>query len=283
MTARLAYARPPLRSAAGLRVDPLTPHMGAVVSGVDLTRPLSGEQAQALRELLTDWLVLFFRDSPIDHDGHKALARVFGELHVAKATAAWAVAEHPEVTRMHTDATSTYVAGEDWHSDMTCDPEPPLGSILYLHTVPETGGDTAFSNMYLAYEALSDRMKTFLDGLTARHDAARVFGAIAPAGTAFNVSHHPVVRTHPQSGRRALFVNKQFTDSIDGLPRDESAALLGFLSTHVQRPEFQCRFRWAPHSIAFWDNRCVQHTAIWDYFPQLRSGFRVTIKGDKPV
>lgn len=266
-----------------LILDPLTPHMGAEVHGVDLSRPLSDETADQLRDALMRHLVLFFRDQPIDFDQHKALARHFGEIHVAPAASAWTVPGHPEVTRIHADAQSTFVAGEDWHSDMTCDPEPPLGSILYLPVVPDSGGDTAFSNMFMAYEALSARMKVHLDGLTATHDAARVFGAIAPAGTKFNVSSHPVVRTHPVSGRKALFVNKQFTARIDGLPKDEGAAVLAFLVAHVQRPEFQCRFRWRPHSIAFWDNRAVQHSAIWDYFPQTRSGYRVTVRGDRPV
>lgn len=265
-----------------IEINPLTPHMGAEITGIDLTRPLSEAAASELRAALAEYLVLFFRDQPISFAAHKALARHFGTIHVAAATAAWSVPEHPEITRMHTDATSQYVPGEDWHSDMTCDPEPPLGSILYLHTVPESGGDTAFSNMFLAYAALSERMKAYLDDLTATHDAARVFGAIAPAGTRFNVSQHPVVRTHPVSGRKALFVNKQFTARIDGLPKDESAALLAFLVQHAQRPEFQCRFRWRAHSIAFWDNRSVQHSAIWDYFPATRSGYRVTVAGDRP-
>lgn len=267
---------------APFTIDRLTPHMGAELHGIDLTRPIDPESATALRQALTDHLVLFFRDQHLDFAAHKALARVFGEIHIAPAAAAWAVAGHPEVTRIHADADSNYVAGEDWHSDMTCDPEPPLGSILHLVTVPETGGDTAFSNMFLAYDALSERMKAYLDGLTATHDAARVFAAIAPPGTVFNQSSHPVIRTHPVSGRKAIFVNKQFTARIDGLPKDESAALLSFLTAHVQRPEFQCRFRWRPHSIAFWDNRAVQHSAIWDYFPQTRSGYRVTVRGDRP-
>jgi taurine dioxygenase len=176
------------------------------------------------------------------------------------------------------------VAGEDWHSDMTCDPQPPLGSILYLHTLPKGGGgDTVFSSMYAAYDALSSGLKAYLEPLTATHDGARVFGAIAPPGATFPVSVHPVVRTHPVSGRKALFVNKQFTAKINGLPKDEGEALLAFLVRHVQRPEFQCRFRWRRHSIAFWDNRAVQHSAIWDYFPNTRSGFRLQIKGDTPV
>lgn len=286
MTTSLASDRAvaePIQSTRGtIGIRKLTPHMGAEISGIDLGRSISIEDAEDLRRALTDCLVLFFRDQPLDFDSHKALARVFGELHVAKATAAWAVPGHPEITRMHTDADSSYVAGEDWHSDMTCDPEPPLGSILHLHTVPETGGDTVFSNMFLAYDALSDRMKAYLSDLTATHDAARVFAEIAPEGTRFNRSSHPVVRTHPVSGRKALFVNKQFTAHIDGIPRPESDALLQFLTAHVQRPEFQCRFRWTPNATAFWDNRAVQHSAVWDYFPETRSGYRVTIQGDRP-
>lgn len=284
MASEPAPIAPPMTAPADtILVDPLTPHMGAVISGIDLTRPFDAQQAERLRQALAEHLVIFFRDQPIDFDAHTRLARCFGEIHVAPAAAAWAVPGHPEITRMHTDGTSKFVPGEDWHSDMTCDPEPPLGSILYLHTVPPSGGDTVFSNMFLAYEALSPRLKAYLDGLTATHDAARVFGAIAPAGTLFNKSSHPVIRTHPVSGRKALFVNKQFTASIDGLPKDEGAALLDFLCRHVQRPEFQCRFRWHPHSIAFWDNRSVQHSAIWDYFPQTRSGYRITVKGDRPA
>lgn len=266
-----------------LEVSPLTPHMGAEISGVDLTQPLSPAQAEDLRAALTDWHVIFFRDQPLSFEGHKALARCFGDIHVAPSTKAWQVEGHPEITRMHADAESKYVAGEDWHSDMTCDPEPPLGSALYLHTVPETGGDTAFSNMHLAYEALGERMKAYLEGLTATHDGARVFAAIAPPGSQFPVSVHPVIRTHPVSGRKALFVNKQFTARINEVSKDESEAVLAYLVRHAQRSEFQCRFRWRPHSIALWDNRSVQHSAIWDYFPLTRSGYRVTIKGDTPV
>lgn len=265
-----------------ITLSPLTPGMGAEVGGIDLCGPVGAEQAEELRRALAEYLVIFFRDQPIGFEAHKALARLFGEPHVAPATSAWTVAGHPEITRIHADADSRYVAGEDWHSDMTCDPEPPLGSILHLTVVPESGGDTVFANMFAAYEGLSDRMKTYLEGLTATHDAALVFGRIAPPGTPFNVSPHPVVRTHPVSGRKALFVNRAFTARIDGLPKEEGAALLAFLVAQVHRPEYQCRFRWRPNSIALWDNRSVQHSAIWDYFPQTRSGYRIQIRGDRP-
>ena len=276
-----AVAKPSAKPDA-IEVRPLTPVIGAEIFGVDLTRPLAASQVEALKAALIEHLVIFFRDQPLDFEAHKALARHFGEPHIAPSTAAWRVPGHPEITRLHADADSKHVAGEDWHSDMTCDPEPPLGSILYLHTMPESGGDTVFANMYAAYDALSDGMKAYLGGLTATHDGARVFGAISPPGSVFPVSTHPVIRTHPVSGRNALFVNKQFTAKIDGLPGDEGDYLLRFLVQHAQRPEFQCRFRWRPHSIAFWDNRAAQHSAIWDYFPQTRSGYRLQIKGDKP-
>jgi len=265
-----------------IEVTPLTPVIGGVISGVDLLKPLSPLQIEELRLAFADRQVIFFRDQPLDFESHKALARYFGEIYIAPTTVSWTVPGHPELTKIHADADSKYVAGEDWHSDMSCDPEPPLGSILYLYTVPESGGDTVFSSMYAAYHGLSERMKQFLDGLTATHDAGPGFGGIAPGGTPLPKTSHPVLRTHPVTGKKALFVNKGFTTQIDGLPKDESAALLGFLNQHIQRPEFQCRFRWYPHSIAFWDNRAVQHSAIWDYFPQTRSGYRVQVAGDRP-
>ncbi|WP_404478262.1 TauD/TfdA dioxygenase family protein [Novosphingobium sp. BL-52-GroH] len=267
---------------SAITVTPVTPGMGGIVSGVDLTRPLSDIQVKELHRALDDRLVIFFRDQPIDHEAHKRFANYFGGIHIAPSTKPWQAPGHPEVTIIHADANSTFVAGEDWHSDMSCDTEPPLGSVLYLHTVPPVGGDTAFSNMYAAYDALSDRMKAYLEGLTAMHDAVVGFGGITPDGMTLPRTSHPVIRTHPSTGRKAIYVNKGFTTYIEGIPRPESDALLAFLFDHVKHPLFQCRFPWAQHSIAFWDNRCAQHSAIWDYFPQVRSGFRVQILGDVP-
>ena len=198
-------------------------------------------------------------------------------------TKPWRVPGHDEVTIIHADKDSKYVAGEDWHSDMSCDPEPPLGSILYMHVIPPVGGDTVFSSMYAAYDALSDRMKEHLEGLTAMHDAVVGFGGITPDGMTLPRSSHPVIRTHPVTGKKTIYVNKGFTTHIEGVSANESAALLAYLYDHIQKPLFQCRFRWQPHSIAFWDNRAVQHSAIWDYFPQTRSGFRIQVLGDRPV
>ena len=275
-------AKPPAQPYLTIGVKPLTPMIGAEIAGVDLTAPLADAQVEELKRALGDFMVIFFRDQPIDHEAHKVLARHFGGIHIAESTAPWRVDGHPEVTIIHADADSKFVAGEDWHSDMSCEAEPPLGSILYMHTIPETGGDTVFSSMVAAYEALSDRMKAHLDGLTAMHDAVVGFGGITPEGMRLPRHSHPVIRTHPTTGRKTIYVNKGFTTYIEGVPADESTALLGYLHQHIQRPQFQCRFRWQPHSIAFWDNRAVQHSAIWDYFPQTRSGFRVQVLGDEP-
>lgn len=265
-----------------IRVRPLTPVIGAEIFDIDLTQPLLDSQIDELKRAFADNLVIFFRDQRIDHEAHKALARAFGGIHIAASTKPWRVPGHDEVTIIHADKDSKFVAGEDWHSDMSCDAEPPLGSILYMHIVPETGGDTVFANMYAAYDALSDRMKAHLEGLTAVHDATVGFGGITPEGMKLPRHSHPVTRTHPVTGRKVIFVNKGFTTHIEGVSADESRALLSYLFQHVQRPQFQCRFRWQPHSIAFWDNRSAQHSAIWDYFPQTRSGFRIQVLGDQP-
>jgi len=169
--------------------------------------------------------------------------------------------------------------------DVSCDAEPPMGSILYLKEVPPEGGDTLFASMYAAYDKLSPPIKQLVEGLTAIHDGEPVYrGRFGYAATekGFPKAEHPVVRTHPVTGRKALFVNRNFTTQIKELSRLESDALLEMLYRHAETPEFQCRFRWQPNSVAFWDNRCAQHHAMWDYFPQHRHGYRVTIKGDRP-
>jgi taurine dioxygenase len=268
-------------SQEALTIKPVTPRIGAEVFGIDLTRPLSNSETAALKTAIADHQVLFFRDQRIDHDSHKALGRAFGELAIHSAVPG--LPEHPEIVAIHADAKSKFVAGENWHSDLTCDAAPPMGSILYLHTVPENGGDTLFSSMYAAYEALSPRMKVYLEGLTAVHDADHVYRPLFPdVDRKYPCSVHPVVRTHPVTGRKLLFVNSSYTTRIVEVPKDESDAILHFLYDLVKNPNFQVRFRWRPHSIAFWDNRCTQHLATWDYFPQTRSGYRVTVAGDKP-
>ena len=264
-----------------LAIRQVTPRIGAEVSGIDLTQPLSNSQAEAVKTALADHLVLFFRDQRVDHDSLKRLGRSFGELAIHSGVAG--MPGHPELVEIHADADSKFIAGDDWHSDLTCDAAPPLGSILYLHTVPEIGGDTLFASMYAAYEALSPRMKALLDGLTAIHDGDHVYRPLFPdLDKRYPCSSHPVVRTHPVTGRKLIFVNSSYTTHIEGVPKGESDAILAFLYAHMQNPNFHVRFKWRPHSIAFWDNRCTQHLATWDYFPQTRSGFRVTVAGDRP-
>lgn len=255
--------------------SPLTPRIGAVISGLDLTQPLNDEQITDLKQALTDHQVIFFRDQRLDPASLKRVGQYFGELqiHALKGLSE----EHPEVRKLHADEHSKHVAGEDWHTDMSCSEVPPMGSILYLHTLPSLGGDTLFSSMYAAYDALSERMKRYLEGLTATHDGKLAFGRFDPQGT-FPVAVHPVIRTHPVSGRKVIYVNRGFTSHINEVPKDESDAILSFLYRHCEHGFFQVRFRWEPHSVAFWDNRCTQHLAIWDYFPQTRSGYRVQIQ-----
>ena len=270
-----------------IQVTPTTPHLGAEIEGIDLSRPLGNRQVDELHDALAAHQVLFFRDQKLDYDSAKAVGRHFGDLHIHPNTPG--PAGHPEILPIHADANSKRIAGERWHSDVSCDVEPPLGSILHLHTVPPVGGDTLFASQYAAYDALSERMKTYLDGLTAFHDGGPSYRAtnakigVAEAGRTYPTATHPVVRTHPVTGRRALYVNRTFTQRINGLPQDEADALLAFLVEHSVKPDFQVRFRWRANSVAFWDNRAVQHLAVWDYFPQVRSGFRVTIKGDRPA
>lgn len=270
-----------------ITVKPVTARVGAEIGGVDLSKPLDGQALCEVRQALVQHGVIFFRGQDLDHDSHKAFGRAFGELAIHPAIPS--PEGHPEILPIHADANSTYIAGERWHSDVSCDAEPPLGSILYLHTIPEYGGDTLFSSMYAAYDALSERMKAYLEGLTARHDGEPQYRGryadqgVDDTGKVYPRADHPVVRTHPETGRKCLFVNPVFTTKINELPRLESDTILAMLHAHCANPDFQVRFRWQPHSVAFWDNRCVQHLAIWDYYPNVRSGFRVTVKGDRPV
>ena len=262
-------------------VSPLTPTIGAVVEGVDLAQPMDDAVFEEVHRAWMEHLVLFMREQDMTPEQHLAFGRRFGELHVHPA-APYAHG-NPELMVIHTDADSKRNNGSGWHSDVSADEEPPLGSILHLHTVPAAGGDTLFASMYAAYEALSPPLRDLLEGLTARHesDYTGQYGDHPPQRE-FPRASHPVVRTHPVTGRKALFVNAGFTRAIDGLSRRESRALLDFLFEHVKNPAFACRFEWQPLSLAMWDNRCVQHVAVWDYHPETRSGLRVTIKGDRP-
>ena len=269
-----------------ITVDKLTPIIGAEIGGVDLSQPLGNQTFEEIHRALAENLVIFFRDQRITDEQHLDFGRKFGKLHIHPA--APHEPGHPELMIIHADKDSPRANGEGWHSDVSCDVEPPMGSILYIRKCPPRGGDTLFASMYAAYEALSDRMKHYLEGMTAVHDGEDSYrGTYANFGVADKASYpraeHPVIRTHPVTGKKALYVNRGFTKRLVGVPRDEGAAMLGYLWDHAESPLFQCRFRWQENSIAFWDNRCVQHRAMWDYWPQTRSGHRVTVQGDRPV
>ena len=268
-----------------IEVRTLTPSIGAEIFGVDLGGSIGNQQFQEIHDALLQHLVIFFRDQKMTPEQHKGFGRRFGKLHIHPASPS-VLAEHPEILVIKADENSKRVAGEVWHSDVSCDVEPPMGSILYMHQQPANGGgDTMFANMYVAYEKLSDPMKQFLAGLTAVHDGEHVYRGrygMNDAGKTFPRAEHPVIRTHPETGRVALYVNRGFTTRIKELNRNESDALLDMLFDHAETPEFQCRFKWQAGSVAFWDNRCVQHHAMWDYFPLSRFAHRVTICGDRP-
>jgi len=264
-----------------MEIEPLTPRIGATIHGIDLTNPLSDEAFADLHAAWMEHLVLFFRKQSLTPEQHLALGQRFGELHVHPA--APYANDNPALMKIYTDHNSHRNNGEGWHSDVSADLEPPMASILHIHQTPTKGGDTLWASMYEAYDALSDTFKQLLSGLTAIHraDYTGYYGSHQPQRESPH-AEHPVIRTHPVTGRQALFVNGGFTRFIKGVTRPESDALLRYLFEHVKNPNFQCRFRWEPDSVAIWDNRCTQHMAVWDYYPETRSGIRVTVRGDRP-
>jgi taurine dioxygenase len=268
-----------------IEVTKLTPHIGAEIGGVDLSRPLGNQQFQEVHDALMENLVIFFRDQNLTHDQHKDFASRFGKLAIHPARDP--IEGHPEIVTIHIDENSSNAAGEDWHTDMSCMEVPPMGSMLRLTEVPPVGGDTLFASMYAAFERLSPAMQEFLTGLVAVHDGNPIFGRNGNTprygGAQFPATEHPVVRVHPVTRRKMLFVNYEFTTRIKGLSKPESDALLLMLFRHIETPELHCRFRWQENSVAFWDNRCVQHHAMWDYFPVRRHGYRVTIEDDRAL
>lgn len=278
------------RPLTNVAISPLTPTIGAEISGVDLRRPLAPETLAAVRSALLDWKVLFFRDQDITTDDHLAFARAFGELEVHPF--APCKPGFPEVLAITHDRESR---GREntWHSDVTWRERPSLGSVLRALEVPDVGGDTLFADMTAAYAGLSDEVKDRIEGKVAVHDFGHFRTRLRKSGksedeiAAFDATYptveHPVVRTHPQTGARAIYVNAAFTQHVVGLEKSESDALLAHLYAQAAIPEYQCRFRWQPRSIAFWDNRSSQHYAVSDYWPAVRRMERVTVVGDRPV
>lgn len=273
---------------SSITVKPLTPTIGAEIAGVDLREPLGQDDVARIERALLDHLVVFFRDQEITPAQQIEFGRRFGELCFPPFMTQHG--DDPELLVL--DQVNPKGEGTDvWHSDNTFMEEPPLGSILRAIQLPKIGGDTCFASAYAAYEAFSPQMRTFLDGLEAVHDLTATLERANAAGhtnddveailTASPPVVHPVVRTHPLTGRKALFVNANSTTRIVGLSDRESALLLPFLCDQIRSPEFQCRFEWAPNSIAFWDNRSAQHLAVADYHER-RIMHRVTVAGDKP-
>jgi taurine dioxygenase len=263
------------------------PALGAEVRGVDLAEGLDEETYREVRRAFLDHQVLFFKEqSEIPPGVQVGIGKMFGELHFHPA--APHMQGYPEIFEIYVHERSKVANGEFWHSDVSCDEVPPLGTILQLHVLPEVGGDTLFANMYAAYDALSEPLRTLLEGLTALHASEHVYRGrysdrgVDDRGKAYPQAVHPVVRTHPETGKKALYVNRTFTTRINELAPRESDAVLGLLFDHSEQIDFQIRFRWEVNDVAFWDNRCAMHHAVWDYWPEERKGRRVTIKGDRP-
>ena len=274
--------------AGSIVIRPLNPVIGAELHGLDLRERLADGDIAAVKAALDRNGVVFLRDQDITAEQQLEFGRRFGELHVHPSVRGKPREQWSEIMPVHADAGTARIAGDKWHTDVSCDEKPPLASILHLTTIPESGGDTLFSSMYAAYDALSEPMKSFLAGLTALHDGAPNYDDRARRSREQNADRvnptavHPVIATHPSTGKKTIYVNSTFTVRINELSEAESDAVLKLLFAHVARPEFQCRFRWQRNSIAFWDNRAVQHYAVWDYYPAVRTGRRVTIRGDKP-
>ena len=269
-----------------INIQPISPVIGAEISGANLSQ-LNDDQFALIEQALVEHQVVFFRDQPeLAAETQIAFAERFGVLHLHPA--APHMEDHPAVFIIHAHKDSKVANGNGWHTDVSCDAEPPLATMLQLHVLPSTGGDTLFASMSAAFETLSPTLQQFLTGLTATHASEHIYrGRYAERGVqdddkTYPSAVHPVVRTHPISSRQALYVNPSFTTHINELSAEESHALLELLYRHQQRSEFQVRFQWTPNAIAIWDNRCTQHFALWDYWPEERKGHRVTIKGERP-
>jgi len=259
--------------------------VGAEILGIDLAEPLSEETVGTIRGTLAERGVVFFRDQTLTPPQHIALARRFGTINVNRFFAHHP--DHDEIAMVTKEPDQTRNIGGGWHTDHSYDVEPAMGSMLYALEVPPTGGDTLFASMYAAYDALSDGLKATLAGLRAVHSSRHVFGQVRPGlegrignpHLATQDAIHPVVITHPESGRKALFVNPGFTLRFDGWTDEESRPLLTYLYQHGQRPEFATRFVWGKGSMAFWDNRATWHLAVNDYHGHRRAMHRITIEG----
>ncbi len=277
-----------------IETHPIAGSLGAIVTGVDLSRPMDGRILAALRAALLDHLVIFFRDQDLRPAAQLEFARHWGEIHLHPFMAG--MPDHPEVLEIRKTPADKRNFGGSWHTDQMFSPKPAMGTMLYAKQVPSVGGDTMFSNQYLAYDALSDGMKRMASRLNAvcvgdkkrggisriAYNAATIaMTTVEPPKDVQTTSVHPVVRTHPETGRKSLYIGNH-VHYFEGMTEAESQPLIDYLRAHSVRPEFTCRFRWQNGSLAFWDNRCTQHFAINDYPAETRVMHRVTIRGDAP-
>ncbi len=276
-----------------LTVEPLAGALGAEVFGLDFSKPMDAQTIAEIKRAFNEHLVIFFRDQEASDDDLARFARYFGELAVLPPHRQ-KPGSLPALLVIDKQPQDNLVFGWEWHSDTTHLETPPLGSVLAARLLPPVGGDTLFANQYLAYDTLSEGMKRMLGPLKAVHSNGRILSTleaddVLPPGEGFgskltNLSAvHPVVRTHPDTGKKALFVNTLHTERFQDMSIAESTPLLRFLYEHSTRPEFTCRFRWRAGSIAFWDNRCCQHLALDDYPGQRRLMHRVQVRGNRPV
>ena len=281
-----------MKSSSGLLdIKPISGAVGAEIRGVDLKDNIPEEQFLEIKSAFGEYGVIFFRDQKLTPEQEITFARRWGEININRFFTS--VDDYPEIAMVLKEPNQKKNIGGNWHTDHSYDTEPALGSILFAHEVPKSGGDTVFASMYSAYETLSDGLKGTLEGMSARHSSRHVFGPsraekeddtvgrIKNAEAANQDAVHPVVITHPETGRKALYVNPGFTLGFEGWTDAESQPLLEYLYAHATRPEFTCRFDWKPGSIAFWDNRATWHFAINDYHGEKRLMHRITIEGSK--
>jgi taurine dioxygenase len=275
-----------------IEVRPIAGALGAEIYGAKIGDDLDDDLIAEIRQALNEYGVIFFRDQKFDAEQHKAFARRFGKIFVHPNYRG--MQDDDEIVMIRREPGDRHIVGEDGHADTTMMEEPPMGAILYALEVPPYGGDTLFASQYLAYDTLSDGMKKMLAGMRAVHTDRKVAGPAANRNAyraakvrqgddwCETINLHPVVRTHPETGRKLLNVNAAYTVAFEGMTEDESKPLLDYLFAHGHRPEFTCRFRWENGSVAFWDNRAVKHLAINDAGPHLRVMRRVQMAGDRP-
>jgi len=276
----------------GVSISPATPTIGAEISGLDLDRPLTSAEGELLRAAWLRFKVVFFRDQDISHESHVRLGRFFGELEGHPVIPS--VEGYPEILKIEgvegvqltAETLAPFQAYNKWHTDVTFREKPSITSILRARHLPPLGGDTMWADTAAAYAGLPQPVKDRIEGLEAEHDIVRSFGGRvteekrAQLARDFPPVRHPVVRSHPETGEKILYVNYTFTSRIIGLPEEESDSLLRLLFDRIKVPEYQVRFRWTPNAIGIWDNRSTQHYAVGDYWPEYRLLERVTVSGD---